>query len=91
MTCDVCRTRIGGDHWGVEDVPLGEAEELYEVRVSAAQGEVLRQRVTTPAWQSDVSTLSALAGGPSALLTIRVAQISRESGAGLSTRADIAL
>ena len=85
------RTRIGGDHWGAEDVPLGEAEELYEVHVSAAQGEGLRQRVTAPAWQSDVSTLTALAGGSGAVLTIRVAQISRESGAGLSARADIAL
>ncbi len=84
-------TRIGGDHWGVEDVPLGEAEELYEVRVSRSQGEVLRQRVTTPAWQSDVSTLTALAGGAGTVLTIHVAQISRDSGAGLSARADITL
>ena len=46
----VRRTRIGGDNWQAEDVPLGEAAERYRVRAYAGDGGLLTEaEVTNPA------------------------------------------
>ncbi len=44
------RTRIGGDPWGMSDVPLSEVAERYLLRVSQA-GTILREvTLSTPEW-----------------------------------------
>ena len=85
------RTRVEGDNWGVADVPLGEAEEAYEVSLLGPQGELRRERVSSASWQADIGELAALAGAGVEVLTLSIAQISQASGAGLTVRADIAL
>ena len=85
------RTRVDGDNWGFADVPLGEAEEAYEVSLLGPQGELRRERVSSASWQADIGELAALAGAGVEVLTLSIAQISQASGAGLTVRADIAL
>ncbi len=84
----VRRTRVEGDDWAAEEVPLGEESERYcaEVLVNGAV-----------AWQSEVAAPVAVlpsadeaalfAGAPVASLDVRVAQISRAFGKGAPQRA----
>ena len=83
----VRRTRIGGDSWDGADVPLGEARELYLLRLTQGPTTLFEQqltetRVTIPqeVWQS------AMAAGPFA---VAVAQLSDTVGAGPFARREI--
>jgi hypothetical protein len=74
------RTRVQGDGWDGPDVPLGEAQELYSVRLTR-NGNVLTQtQVGVPHWTvpQDVWS-SAMAGGGFA---VEVAQLSDTFGPG---------
>ncbi|MDO5659292.1 MAG: host specificity protein, partial [Paracoccus sp. (in: a-proteobacteria)] len=74
------RTRIGGDRWDLRDVPLGEAREVYLLRLTR-EGAVLREAQTgatryewpQPVWDA------ACAGGD---FTVEVAQLSETYGPG---------
>ena len=76
------RTRIGGDAWEGYEVPLGEAQEMYLVRVR--QGTAIRREevVTTPSWT--YATATRLADGVSGAYEVDVAQISDVFGPGLA-------
>ncbi len=74
------RTRIQGDGWDGPDVPLGEAQELYLIRL-VRDGNVLAQaQVSAPHWTvpQDIWS-SAVAGGAFA---VEVAQLSDTFGPG---------
>ena len=74
------RTRIGGDPWQGVDVPLGEEQEQYLVRVR--QGEVVLREtfVETSEWTYSVAAQSA--DGINGAFQLDVAQISAVVGAG---------
>lgn len=74
------RTRIDGDRWDTLDVPLGEEQELYAIRVRQG-GTVLRDAMSeSPAWTYAQSAQAA--DGASGAVTIEVAQVSGRFGAG---------
>ncbi|MBT2131126.1 baseplate multidomain protein megatron [Aliiroseovarius lamellibrachiae] len=77
----VRRTRVDGDHWGIGEVPLGEAGEVYMVRISQG-GSVLREEQTTvPNWTYDA--VMQTADGVSGVFTVEVAQVSDRFGPGV--------
>jgi hypothetical protein len=77
----VRRTRIDGDNWASFEVPLGEARELYVVRVF--MGAVLQREVmlSAPDWTYETSMMAA-DGTSSQSFRFEVAQISDAFGAG---------
>ena len=84
----VRRTRIGGDDWTGEDVPLGESAERYRVEVRK-DGAVRRQTdVTLPHWSYDPAAQAL--DGVAPPYRIAVAQISSEFGPGPFTEIVIA-
>jgi hypothetical protein len=74
------QTRIDGDVWGLSEAPLGEAREVYQVRVRV--GVVVRREetVTAPSWVYEAS--EQLADGISGGFVVEVAQISDRFGPG---------
>ena len=83
----VRRTRIDGDSWELPEVPLGEEQEQYLLRVLQG-GKVIRETILeTPAW-----TYGAAAQAEDALsgpYQIAVAQVSARFGPGLFARIDL--
>ncbi len=78
------RTRIDGDGWDGDDVPLGEARELYRVRITRASTVLHQAQVTVPEHTVPAAIWSEIkAGGP---FTVAVAQLSDQYGAGPSVR-----
>jgi hypothetical protein len=78
------RTRINGDSWEFEEVPLGEAFERYRVRVMQGSTVIRESEVTVPGWTYGAAEIAADAlSGP---VAITVAQISDVFGAGLAAR-----
>lgn len=74
------RTRIDGDSWDLDEVPLGEESESYLVRIKAGN-ELLREvRVSTPNWV--YSAAAQTEDGIGAADTVDVAQISARFGYG---------
>jgi hypothetical protein len=78
------RTRIGGDSWTGEDVPLSEAYERYRVEIRRADtGALIRTAETTsPAFTYASALQAADFPGGTPALTIRAAQLSDAVGAG---------
>lgn len=76
----VRRTRIEGDSWDLEEVPLGEDSELYRLRVMSGVTVLRDARVTSPSWTYTAAMQAAdgVSGGDQ----ICVAQISARYGAG---------
>ena len=83
----VRRTRIDGDNWVSEEVPLGEETERYRVRVW--QGETLRREVTVGEAGWTYSTAARLADGILGAWRVEVAQVSDRYGAGAWRRLDL--
>ncbi|MGH1577201.1 baseplate multidomain protein megatron [Planktotalea sp.] len=78
------RTRIEGDEWGWGDVPLGEEQEQYLVRVVVG-GQIVREEMTASAHYT--YPLSArVEDGAMGVYEFRVAQISDRFGPGLFAR-----
>ena len=74
------RTRIQGDGWEGPDVPLGEAQELYLVRLVQSGNLLAQAQVSAPHWTIPQEIWSsAMAGGGFA---IEVAQLSDTFGSG---------
>ncbi|MEM9838479.1 MAG: phage tail protein, partial [Pseudomonadota bacterium] len=71
------RTRIGGDHFGPGDVPLGESTERYQVTVEGPGNTVLNT-FTVEEPSADLTEPSAVA--------VRIAQISADFGPGAEAR-----
>lgn len=81
------RTRVDGDTWDGDDVPLGEERERYRVRLRASDETVLREQdVEQPGWTYSAEMRSADGG---AARMAEVAQISARFGAGPFTRINI--
>lgn len=75
------RTRVDGDSWEGTDVPLGEEQEAYLVRVFQA-GALLREvEVMTPSWS--YGSAEQATDGAAGDLRFDVAQISARYGPGL--------
>lgn len=74
------RTRIEGDSWDLEEVPLGEEAEVYRVQVRAGSTVLRDLRVTTPHWT--YSAADQASDGASAGDVVQVAQVSARYGAG---------
>lgn len=74
------RTRVGGDAWGLAEVPLGEEAERYRLRIS--QGGALLREVTLAAPEFDYTTGMQVADGRVSAIEIAVAQISPVFGPG---------
>lgn len=80
------RTRIDGDGWDGVDVPLGEARELYAVRLVRGGVRLAETMVDAPLWDVPAATWSAAEAGGS--FAWEVAQLSEVWGAGPFTRRD---
>ncbi|MBC57799.1 MAG: host specificity protein [Confluentimicrobium sp.] len=79
------RTRIDGDSWVSPDVPLGEAQEQYLIRVRDSGEAVLREvTVAAPGWTYGAAQQAG--DGVAAPYFIDVAQVSERFGAGLFKR-----
>ncbi len=78
------RTRLGGDSWAGEDVPLGETSERYRVEIRRADTGVLVRTAETasPAFTYEAAMQAADFAGPALALTVRVAQLSDAVGPG---------
>jgi hypothetical protein len=76
------RTRIDGDSWALQDVPLGEDAESYAVDILSG-AEVVRRLQSAAAnvlyagWQE-----LADFGAPQTSLAVRIAQVSASAGRG---------
>ena len=81
------RTRIGGDNWDGEDVPLSEASERYNLRVFRDGKQTRSVSITTPEW-SYTSAMQAIDG--EGTIRIDVAQVSEIYGEGPSASVTIA-
>ncbi len=76
------QTRHGGDAWEIENVPLSEDSERYQLQVM--NGANVGRSWSTSAPQQFYSSAEMLAdfGAPPATLSLRVAQVSASFGAG---------
>jgi hypothetical protein len=85
------RTRIGGDSWDLQDAPLGETAEAYEIDILSA-GEVVRTlTAATPTVLYAAADEIADFGTPQASLSFRVMQMSASVGRGFPAQATAAL
>lgn len=74
------RTRIDGDPWGETEVPLGEVDERYRLRIRDGATVLRELDVTSPSWSYDAALRSSDLA-PSTY-TVEVAQISERFGTG---------
>lgn len=76
------RTRIGGDSWGVGDVPLGEAFERYRISVGVPGATAETFESDIPEWTISNANETALFGGLLDEVEIAVSQVSERYGPG---------
>ncbi|MFN0022661.1 MAG: glycoside hydrolase TIM-barrel-like domain-containing protein [Parvularculaceae bacterium] len=76
------RTRIGGDSWTGEDVPLSETYERYRVEVLNGASLIRTAETATPAFGYTSAMQAADFPGGTPALTVRVAQLSDAVGPG---------
>jgi hypothetical protein len=81
------RTRIDGDSWDVQDVPLGEDREAYEVDILHGASVARTLSASTPAVLYAAADELADFGSPQASLTIAVYQLSASVGRGIAAKA----
>lgn len=74
------RTRIGGDDWEGVEVPLGEQDELYRIRVLDGPAVVREVFIGDAAWTYSGEMMTGDGAGPGSV--IEVAQVSATYGAG---------
>ncbi|MGR3377164.1 baseplate multidomain protein megatron [Salipiger abyssi] len=80
------RTRIDGDSWALDEVPLGEESEAYQLRVTQGETVLRSARVAQPAWSYDPAQ-----DGISGVYAIEVAQISARYGPGPFARVTLSV
>jgi hypothetical protein len=81
----VRRTRIGGDSWEIDEVPLSEESELYQLEILDGLGGNVLRAVTGLGAQTYLYTAADQItdfGSPQWNVAIRVSQISARYGAG---------
>ena len=78
----VRRTRIGGDCWDAIEVPLGEAEERYEIDILDGATVKRTLTATAPAATYTAAQQTADFGAPQILVSLRIHQISATRGRG---------
>ncbi|NUH64571.1 glycoside hydrolase/phage tail family protein [Sulfitobacter sp. S0837] len=83
----VRRTRVDGDPWEGPDVPLGEEQESYLVRVAVGSEQRREVLLNAPNWS--YSKAEQTADGVAAPFSIEVAQVSAAYGAGLAARLQV--
>jgi GTA TIM-barrel-like domain/Putative phage tail protein len=78
------RSRIEGDSWDLEEIPLGEAQEAYRIRILRGETVLRELIVSTAYWTYTASAQSA--DGAMADDLFEVAQLSERYGAGFAAR-----
>ncbi len=81
------RTRVDGDSWAGEEVPLGETREAYRIRVVQGTAVLRESTVILPEWTYGAAQQAA--DGVVAGFTVEVAQVSETFGPGPFTRITI--
>ncbi len=76
------RSRIGGDSWSINEIPLGETEERYRLEILDGSTVIRSAETATPGYSYSASNQTADWGTPQAAYTIRIAQISELYGPG---------
>ena len=76
------RTRFGGDSWDATEVPLGEADERYELDI--LDGALVKRTlsVSTPAATYTAAQQVADFGAPQTAISARLYQLSAVAGRG---------
>ncbi|MEM6415014.1 MAG: glycoside hydrolase/phage tail family protein [Pseudomonadota bacterium] len=88
----VRRTRIGGDTWDVEEVPLGEAFERYRLEIATAANTVGQYEMNEAVFAyTTAMQINDLGSGYLGDIFIRVAQLSADVGAGDKTELKVTL
>jgi hypothetical protein len=87
----VRRTRVGGDAWEAEDVPLGEERERYRVDILNGSDVVRTLTASEPTALYAAADEIADFGSAQSSLTIRVAQVSTTAGRGIAAEATLSL
>lgn len=79
------RSRIDGDSWELESLPLGEASEAYRLRIY--DGAAVKRSIDTaePSYLYTAAAFAADFAVPPASITISVAQLSATTGEGAQT------
>ena len=84
------RTRIDGDGWDGTDVPLGEEDERYVVRIRNAGAVIWETETTAPGHTLDPAQAASLGLDlPEAILDLGVVQLSVTAGEGVEGRSTI--
>ncbi|CUJ38275.1 hypothetical protein TA5113_03246 [Cognatishimia activa] len=83
------RTRVGGDSWGVTEVPLGEEVEAYVVEIYSGELLLRREELKEARWTYSASDQSD--DGVNGVIEIHVAQVSALYGPGHAARTQIAI
>jgi len=81
------RTRIDGDGWLAEEVPLGETEERYRVRVLDGLTVLREATVSAPDWSYSAAMQADDGAAPP--FAVEVAQVSGVWGAGPFRRIEV--
>ncbi len=81
------RSRIEGDSWDLAEIPLGETQEAYRIRILRGTSLLRELEVNSASWTYSVSDQSA----DSAVIgdIVEVAQLSDRYGAGFATQKSI--
>ncbi|OIQ44697.1 MAG: host specificity protein [Roseobacter sp. MedPE-SW] len=82
------RSRLEGDSWDLAEIPLGETQEAYRIRILRGSTLLRELQVNTPSWIYSVSnqTADAVLSGD----IVEVAQLSDRYGAGFGVQKPIA-
>jgi hypothetical protein len=83
------RTRLDGDSWETQEVPLGEAAEAYEIDI--LDGETVKRTLTAASPSTLYADADEIAdfGAPQSALTFRVCQMSASVGRGFAATATL--
>ncbi len=76
------RSRVGGDEWETEEIPLGELEEKYLVEIMDGASVKRSWYAATPATQYSTSDQNTDWGSTISTVTVRVCQVSELWGIG---------
>ncbi len=83
------QARLAFDSWVGADIPLGEEAETYDIEIVRA--ETIVRRITANAPFAVYTRTDQLADGTSGEIVVRVAQVSRQYGAGARTESKIGI
>jgi hypothetical protein len=83
------RSRVGGDSWDAVEVPLGEAQERYEIDILDGATVKRTLAVTTPATTYTAAQQTADFGAPQPSLSVRIYQLSATRGRGTPLEATV--